>query len=214
MTRAQHSLYNPEAGSHPLPEDSRECEAALRAGRRCYDDYPYFAERYGTRGEAFARSDGGYLVTLGNEAQSYVDGQVMWLAGVLACRGMPRWLMEVHLDYLYQELVAARPAREGDYRKLKVAAQALREERQATIAQADFAHLAAAFESASGMGFRNAGGLLVAAVCDEANGLGEAVPSLVSWLGDPNRFPPPWCTAVADTLAQARTLAAKSVRRP
>ncbi len=207
---APHSLFNAEAGSHPLPVDEREIAAVLRASRRCYQAQPYFLERYGERGEAFTRSDGGYLATLADHPQSHVDSQVIWLARILANRGIPRWLMEMHLDLLVTELTAAVPDRAAEYFKLHCAAQVLREERLAAISQSDFDALVAKFDSASGGGLKGAGALLVAAVCDEYCGLAEAVPSLVGWLGSPTRFSPKWCVAATDTLAQARRLAAQS----
>ena len=194
-----------------MPQDEREIASVLRAGKRCYQAHPYFLERYGVRGEAFTRSDGGYLTTLADYPQSHVDDQVAWLAGVLASRGMPRWLMEEHLDFLYEELSVAVPERTADYAKLQRAAKNLREARQAWIAQADFEALVSRFDSTSGGGLMRAGELLVAAVCDECSGLVEAVPSLTNWLCDPGRFPPQWCIAASETLAGSRALAA---RRP
>ncbi len=202
-------LDNPEAGNHPLPTDKREVAAVLRATTRCYEAHPYFAARYGARGESFARSDGGYLTTLVAYPQNHVNEQVRWLAIALACRGMPRWLMEVHLDFLYQELVAAAPKRTDTYHKLEVAARRLRDERHRWISQADFDTLSALFEASSGEGLKGAGELLVAAICDESCGIAEATPSLVRWLGDPERFSPRWCAAVSETLVLARAKAAQ-----
>ena len=204
-----HALYNPEAGSHPLPDDRRVIDAVLAATRRCYEAHPYFRERYGARGEAFANSDGGYLAVLTGDPQSHVDEQVVWLAGVLAARGMPRWLMEAHLDLLCDELCLAVPEESARFHKLLNAARLLRSARQSRISQHDFEALAAAFESSSGAGIGNAGGLLVAAACDEGCGLDQAVSSLIGWLGDPGRFSAQWCSAVAATLAHDRSLAAQ-----
>ena len=201
-------LYNSEAGSHPLPSDKREVGAVLLATNRCYAAHPYFAARYGARGEAFTRSDGGYLTTLVDYPQCHVNEQVQWLASTLASRGMPRWLMEAHLDFLHQELAAAVPWRLDSYHKRGAAAQALRDERNHWIPQSDFDTLSALFEARSGEGMRGGGGLLVAAVCDECCGLAEAVPSLIKWLGASERFPPQWCAAVFEILAVAREAAA------
>jgi hypothetical protein len=206
-----HSLLdNPEAGNHPLPVDQREIEAVLRAGRHCSALHPYYAERYGARGEAFTRSDGGYLLTLADHPQSHVTDQVLWLAGVLSSRGMPRWLMEAHLELLCDEASAAVPARARQYHKLRQAARVLRDARRGRISQRRFDTLAEAFAAAAGPGLTNAGGLLVAAVCDEFCGLDQAVPSLTQWLLQPGRFSAQWCVAVAETLLRARSLAAKN----
>ncbi|MEI7430821.1 MAG: hypothetical protein WCL27_10225 [Betaproteobacteria bacterium] len=207
---APHPLFNPDAGQHPLPVDEREIEAVLRSTLRCYEQHPYFFARYGKRGEAFTRSDGGYLATLADYPQSHVDSQVAWLARMLVSRGLPRWLMEVHLGLLAEELVVAVPERAASYAKLQHAACVLREERQAQIAQSDFDTLVADFENAAGAGLEGAGGLLVAAVCDECCGLREAVPALLVWFGDPGRFSLRWCASVAATLEQARALSIRS----
>ncbi len=211
MPKSPHKLYNAESGEHPLPKDKREIEAVICATRRCYEAHPYFIERFGARGEAFARSDGGYLATLGGNPQSYVLAQVNWLAELLSCRGMPRWLMESHLDLLCEELSKAVPARLARHQKLLRASPALRSARQTRIGQADFEALSAQFETAAGTGLTNAGGLLLAAVCDEACGITKAVPSLIIWLGDAERFSSQWCDAVGETLTRARALAHQSL---
>lgn len=205
---SQSPLYNADAGLHPLPVDKREIAAVLRAARRCCRDYPYLTERFGQRGKLFIRSDDGYLATLADHPQSYVHDQVEWLSRTLTSRGMPRWLLETHLETLCAELAAAVPDRAVDYDKLRQAAKALREARQFWIAQSDFDALSANFAASSGGTFKGAGELLIAAVCDECCGLAEAVPSLTCWLAAPERFSPQWCAAVADTLTRARALAA------
>ncbi len=195
---------------HPLPSDQREVDACLLAARRCYDFHPYFYMRYGERGSAFARTDGGYLATLVDQPQAKVDKQVFWLATFLARRGLPRWLMETHLDLLCEELSAAVPARSEAYQKLLHSADRLREARTAWISQADFDALMASFDASSGGWIERAGGLLGAAVCDECCGLTHAVPSLLSWMDDASRFSPQWCAAVSETLDRARAIAAQA----
>jgi hypothetical protein len=212
--RSPQTLYHADAGNHPLPSDPREIEAVLIAASRCCEDHPYLLRRYGARGVAYIRSDDGYLATLVDHPQPYVDNQISWLARLLANRGMPRWLLETHLEILCVELSAAVPERAGHYARLQDAAQLLRTERQACIAPTDFDQQAAAFELASGAGLRNAGPLLVAAVCDEYGGLSEAVPSLVSWLGDDRRFSGRWCAALAESLVRVRRLASERRGRP
>ena len=36
------NMLNPEAGDHPVPQDSREIEAAIAAGNRCRSDFPLY----------------------------------------------------------------------------------------------------------------------------------------------------------------------------
>jgi hypothetical protein len=209
MPKSEHPLHNADAGNHPMPNDPREVLAALRAFERCYAQHPYFEQRYGERGRAFTRSDGGYLVTLTDHPQAYVNSQVAWLAGLLANRGMPRWLMEQHLEILHDELTVVRPGRSDDYAKLGHAAQVLRSARQAFLSQADFDAIAGAFDVRTEHQLKNAGGLVAAAVCDECCGLSEAVPSLLNWLANPDIFADSWCEAVRDTISQTRTRVAR-----
>ncbi|MTJ81692.1 MAG: hypothetical protein F8N37_11830 [Telmatospirillum sp.] len=214
MTGRQHPLYNPNAGSYPLPTDKREIAAVLRSVDRCYDLHPYLAWRYGAYGEAFTRSDGGYLTTLSGHAQSHVTAQALWVGEMLACRGMPRLFVELHLDLLYEELMAEIPGRAPRYRKLQRAAEALRNARHRWIGADDGSTLAQSFDRTAGGAMPNAGILIVTAVCDEAWGIGKAVPSLMSWLADPGRFSRQWCDAATDTLRQARALTGNAPGTP
>jgi len=207
-------LYNENAGITPLPCDDREIDAALRAAARCYEANPYFMARYAERGEAFSRSDGGYMVTLTSHPLAYVIQQITWLGVLLASRGMPRWLLESHLDLLYEELATAIPKRRVKYRKLLKAAEVLREARHDWIAQPDFETLAAAFAVRAGDGLPHGGEMLISAVCDEFCGIAKAVPSLVVWLGDPARFSAQWCAAVEQSLDSARAIAARHGGHP
>ena len=202
-----HPLFNPDSGGHALPDDPREIDAVLRATELCFDAHPYFPQRFGDRGRLFANSDGGYLVSLTSAWQSYVNEQVLWLAQVLSARGMPSWLMEVHLLFLHAELRKRVPDGSLRFAKLRRAASLLRTLRRARMAQQDFDAVAAEFGATSGPGIDNAGCLLAAAVCDERGGSTEAVPSLLKWLGDPGRFSPQWCSAVNLAIAQARSTA-------
>ena len=201
-----HPLFNPGSGGHPLPSDPREIAAVLRATQRSYDTHPYYHARYGVRGRSFAHADGGYLVTLTTTRQSYVHEQIVWLASVLAARGMPSWLLEHHLRVLQEELDSEVPGGSARYAKLGRAAERLRKLRCARMAQGDFDAVAADFDLTAGAGIDNVGCLLACAVCDERGGSDRAVPSLVSWLGDAGRFSHRWCSAVTRAVANARSM--------
>ncbi|MDG4554998.1 MAG: biliverdin-producing heme oxygenase [Candidatus Competibacter sp.] len=206
------TALNPEAGAHPMPDDPGEVEAAIHAGRRCCLEYPYFAWRYGERGQRYASSDSAWLATLIARDQATVDAQVEWLGVVLASRGMPRILLQRHLELLYEELVARAPERrEEDFAKLMVAADRLADQRRAIVADADFDAIRARFEQAVGPDWRarlpGVGAMLVSAVADQIHGIEDAVASLEDWLTDPNRFPPHWIAAVRDALREARARA-------
>jgi hypothetical protein len=46
--------------------------------------------------------------------------------------------------------------------------------------------------------------LLISAVADERNGVEGAVPAILKWATDPNRFPEEWIEAVHRLISQAR----------
>lgn len=176
--------------------------------------FPYLGLRFGDRGDAFARTDSGYLASLASGSHEYVLDQARWLARVLASRGMPRWLMECHLDILAEELNAVLPERQADFDKLRHAAAVLRAERQAVISQDACDALAAGFVERGGDLVGNFGGLVVSAVCDESCGLEFAVPSLVGWADNDERFSADWRAALKELLDHVRQRANPQPLRP
>jgi heme oxygenase len=202
---------NPEAGSHPIPSDPRELSAAVRAGERCWQRFPYLAQRYAQRGQKFTSSDSAWLVTLAEYDQPRVHQQVAWLGQVLAGRGMPRLLLETHLELLYEELTKAIPEKQAAYQKLLNAARQLAETRRHHVDDALSRSLATSFDVAVGQELSErlpgTGALLVAAVADERAGVQNAVESLESWLTDSARFPQAWIGAVRAVLQVARKVA-------
>ena len=205
------SALNPEAGAHGVTTDPRELRSALRAGRRTRGRFGYYEMRYGARGSAFTRSDSAWIVTLVEQPAGVVERQLSWLGALLAARGMPRWLLEVHLETLHAELVTAVPEKRQSYDELLRVAAVFRDERFSHLDELTSSRLAESFDdclgSASSNDLPEAGALLVAAVADERNGLPRAVESLTEWLADPARFPDDWITAATETVAAARDLA-------
>ena len=214
MESISHTWNNPDAGIHPLPADPKEIAASLRAARSCMNLFPYLGIRFGDRGDAFARTDSGYLATLVQNSQEYVFEQTQWLARVLANRGMPRWLMEVHLEILAEELNTAVPEGKLSYGKLLNASVKLRSDRQSIIPQDAFERTSTQFSEQSGNLIENFGGLVVSAVCDASYGLTVAVPSLVDWASDKDCFSNNWRTALADLLEHSRLAANPSPSCP
>ena len=206
-TSALHAM-NPHAGAHALPTDPRELEAAVRAGERSWRRFPYLEARYGERGRQFTSSDIAWLVTLTDFDQTTVDRNVLWLADLISHRGMPRWILEVHLTYLVEELVNTAPDKAPLYERLRRAAGRLASIRRGYISDEVTDRLVAAFETqVAGDGEAGLGEvarLIVAAVADEADGVTHAVSSLESWLTNPARFSPRWQAAVRATVQQAR----------
>ena len=199
---------NPEAGRHPVPADPREVEAAVHAGDICWQRFPYYEHRYGERGRRFARSDAAWQATLCSYPPAQILQQVHWLGRVLAERGMPTLLLQVQLEILVDELVAAIPGSKSDYEKLLPAACALHAARLKHLSDEQVAAMAGEFDGAVGPEwsgrFPHTGALLCAAVADELEGNENAVDSLRSWMTDAARFPAGWIAAVQATLARAR----------
>jgi hypothetical protein len=100
---------NPDAGTHPVTSDPRELAAARRATERSIERFPYYTARYGERAMRFGDSDGAWLALVAVENTSHVLDQTAWLASVLASRGMPTLLMDLHLRFLREELSRAVP---------------------------------------------------------------------------------------------------------
>lgn len=199
---------NPEAGRHAVPDDERELRAAIRAGDRCWERFPYFEERYGERGRRFARSDGAWLATLPRLETAQVLRQTQWLGRLLAARGMPTILLQTQLEILADELTAAIPEKHLEYEKLRAAATDLQETRRRFVTESETATLASEFSLAIGPAwntrFPHTGTLLVSAVADALAGAAAAVTSLKPWMTDAQRFTPEWIAAVNETLRRAR----------
>lgn len=202
------AVLNPRAGNHAIPGDLREIEAALRAGEATWHAFPYYEWRYGQRGQDYTRSDSAWLVTLTRHPTTVAHKQIAWLGRVLSARGMPQWMLEVHLETLYNALVAVIPDNAAQYAVLLSASRMLRDMRLAHISHDAFETLARFFEAQVGSEWSTrlprAGELLVAAVADEQAGIANAVASLESWMTDPARFPEHWIAAGHATVRRAR----------
>jgi len=201
---------NRQAGGHPITTDLDELRAAVRAAEASWAEFPYYAWRYGEHGRQFSWSDSAWLVTLGGQAEAQVWKHISWLGGLLAGRGMPRFMLECHLRVLSQELVHAKPARRPAYDVLAQVAERMAGERRQVLEDQELRMFGEDFDARVGpewsLRLPGAGGLLAAAVADECRGLAQAVPSLASWMREPSRFPAPWIHAVEETLLRARSL--------
>lgn len=206
------STLNPEAGVHPVPNDPRELLAAIDAGEKTWKAFPYFEWRYGDRGKRFTKSDSAWLATLSDMSQEMVHQEVQWLGTVLASRGMPRLLLQRHLENLHEALVQAIPERRSKYDKLLKAAEALQASRRNYISDNLFQTLTEEFESMVGPSWskrlNGAGAILVSAIADEKAGINKAVTSLEEWMTDSSRFPEKWIEAVQLIFHKARSQSA------
>lgn len=198
---------NDEAGTHPIPDDMRELEAALAAGERSHRTWVYYEARYGERGRRFTRSDSAWLATLSRHEAALTLRHVRWLAGVLAARGMPTLLLEQHLELLCDALSASLPDHAVSYLPLRQAAAELRRARTDAIPGTRASALVEAFclgrQAEHGISPEEAGRLLVAAAADQRAGLPGSPTSLADWLANPVRFSKGWVAAARGILLEA-----------
>lgn len=202
------ALVNPDGGAFDIVTDATLLRAAVRAAQNSIDAMPYYRERYGARGSRFASTDSAWLVSLAALPDDVAVKQVLWLSRVLAGRGMPSWLMEVHLRALIAEVGdAAGPEAVGS---LPAAAVTLTSTRRAHV---DDELLGAAEEWADetagyAVPVPRAGLLLAAAVADVRSGLVRDDHALAGWVLDPVHSSVGAATALAEVreriLAQVR----------
>jgi hypothetical protein len=199
---------NPRAGSHAIPDDPREIQAAIRAGEATLKQTPYFEWRFGDLANKFAHSDSAWLAALTRLSDSVFAQQINWLAQLLAPRGMPQWVLEEHLRKLHAELVRFCPEKTPQYGKVSRVAEEMMTARESTLSSEIFSRLSDEFENRVKHEWpvksRNAGKILVAAVTDEAGGIKNAVASVQDWMTDPIRFSPEWVEAANATIRAAR----------
>ncbi len=194
---------NFEAGDHAMPQDPREIELALSAARTAWDKYPYLKLRYGERGRRFTDSDSCWLVTLARAPNEAAASKALaWLRTVLASRGLPTVILEVHL-----QAIAVRFTEQfGEQAKFEQFLLDLEAERRALFGAAGRSHLIDAFDqclrSCSGLVVASAAELITSAWVDERASIPGAVAALCNWLTDAERFSPDWITGVQALLAE------------
>ncbi len=204
------TTLNPEAGKHNIPDDKLEIEAALQAGVTTWEQFPYYAWRYGLRGKQYTKSDSVWLVTLCELDDEIVVEQIRWLGRVLASRGMPQWLLAIHLVNLVKELEKVHPKKINEYRKLIKASEALRMTFNQVLSEKKQEELILEFENRVGLEWshrlKNMGAILVSAVCDEHIGIEKSLSSVESWATDEKRFPQIWIDSVRHLIQTAKTM--------
>jgi hypothetical protein len=189
-------VVNPASGGYEITTDANLLRAAVRAAQGSIDAMPYYGARYGARGSRFATTDSAWLISLARLGTDRAIHQVEWLARVLAARGMPSWLLEIHLDALVAEVRAV--ADEDAVGSLPAAALALAAVRRRHV---DDDLLRSADEWADealgdALPVPRAGALMAAAVADQRAGVTRDDSSLVDWLTDPARVPETVATAL------------------
>ncbi|MBW2520248.1 MAG: biliverdin-producing heme oxygenase [Deltaproteobacteria bacterium] len=211
------TTINPEAGNHPVPNNLDEIEAAIRAGARCCNEFPYFNLRYQARGKRFTDSDAAWLATLYDLEDNAALAQVTWLARVLAARGMPSITLIRQLKLLYEELAATVPEKQKRYETLIKIAKNLESEQTRAVAQTtrralikNFEQMAPETELAN---FPDAGELFLSAALDEHLGRTNAITSLEAWLANPQKFSATWIAAVKNLVAETQQAIAEKSKK-
>ncbi|MBF4163134.1 hypothetical protein [Nocardioides acrostichi] len=180
--RIEAGVLNAPAGHYAVTKDAVLLRAAVRAAHRTFEEVPYYTQRYGGRGSRFAGSDSAWLATLTGLPLERALQQVTWLSGLLACKGMPSWLMERHLDDLALGLDEA--AGTGTSGVLPGVAAALRERRCAAVPHEVL--LAAEHRVDDEVGVRQpvpqSGALVVAEVADQRSGMTTGHDVALDWL--------------------------------
>ena len=196
--------FNPEAGATPAPADPEDVAIVEHSARVIWRAFPYFEWRYGDRGRSFGRSDAGFLATLTQLDEGAARQQVLWLARLLAARGMPSVLLEFQLESLGR--AAQRRRRPASGRLLELAA-GLRTRRLGALRAGVTRECEELCRAATGgvRRRRGAGFLIASAVADSAVGIGEHDEALVRWLSGAENGDPTWSSACgsARALAQA-----------
>lgn len=201
------AMINPQAGSHAVVTDGKVLAASIMAALRCWQRYPYFEARWSERGRRFASSDSAWLATLIGEPPIVVGGQVAWLRRVLASRGMPTVLLETHLRLLLEEAaIAGIDSRAcAGLHEVTDELQRGREDRGADALGRMIAAQLAEMKMAAPIA--DVAELVASAVVDERDGIAEAVPSLMQWIGDAALHGERWAevaTALVDSARASR----------
>ena len=201
-------VVNPASGGYEITTDATLLRAAVRAAQGSIDAMPYYGIRYGERGSRFATTDSAWLISLAALAESRAVHQVQWLSRVLAARGMPTWLLEMHLDALVSEVRSvADPAAVGS---LPAAADALAVARRRHVDDELIRSADDWADEALGQDLPvpRSGALMAAAIADERSGVTRDDRVLVDWLTDPERVE----TDVATRLLALRRRVLASAR--
>jgi hypothetical protein len=196
--RAEATALNPETGGHAIATDLGLLRAAVRAARTSFEEVPYYRDRYGERGARFSVSDSSWIVHLTLAPLPVATQQVLWLADMLATRGMPTWLMEQHLTTMSDEVVDSGldPGRLRDV--VPVLAERRREHVPDTAL--DRAERLVADRVASPP-TSPVGRLVASSAADVRAGVPDAGAPLMGWLTDPVRTSPADAAVLRDLHA-------------
>lgn len=203
--KADATVLNPATGGHSIAVDLDVLRTATRAAARSYAAVPYYVDRYGRRGAQFSVSDSGWIAHLVDAPPEAAAHQVTWLSDMLAHRGMPTWLMELHLTTMIEELTAAGL----DVGALPHALGVLEHRRRAVVGD-DLMERAESWVQAAVLAPPTAptGRLVAAAVADVRSGVARTTAPLMDWLTHEDRSGPADAAALHDVHDRVAAAAA------
>jgi heme oxygenase len=195
---------NFEAGDHAMPQDPREIELALRAGRAAWRRYPYLEHRFGERGRRFTSSDSCWLVALTQMPVDTATRSLDWLRTVLASRGIPTVILEGHLRAIAQALAEEFPEQADQGARFDPFLAKLDGEYRAP-GGADIARTVELFDrrfrDCAGLTVESAARLIASAWVDERSGIAGALVSVRDWFANAGRFQSDWIANVHALVA-------------
>ena len=201
------AAMNFEAGDHAIPQTPSEIDLALRAARAAWEKFPYLERRYGARGRRFTNSDSCWLVTLTRAPGQDVTTKALdWLRTVLATRGIPTVVLEVHLRTIQQAIALKFPEQIKMRAQFDLFLSNREAERRVYFGAEGQSPLIDVFnrrfQACSGLKVGSAADLVASAWMDERSGIFGSLSALHSWLTDVGRFSRDWIANVNGLLSE------------
>jgi heme oxygenase len=201
------AAMNFEAGDHAIPQTPVEIDLALRAARSAWEKFPYLEQRYGARGKRFTNSDSCWLVTLTRTSRQDVATKALdWLRTVLATRGIPTVVLEIHLRTIQQAITLELPEQIRMRAQFDLFLSNREAERRVYFGAEGQSPLIDAFnrrfQACSGLKVESAADLIASAWMDERSGVTGSLSALHNWLTGVGRFSRDWIANVNELLAE------------
>jgi hypothetical protein len=201
------AAVNFEAGDHAIPQNPIEIDLALRAGKAAWEKFPYLEQRYGARGKRFTNSDSCWLVTLTRApGQDVATKALDWLRTVLATRGIPTVVLEVHLRTIRQAITLEFPEQIKMRTQFDLFLSNREAERRVYFGAEGQSPLIDVFnrrfQACSGLKVESAAELIVSAWMDERSRVTGSLSALHNWITDVGRFSGDWIANVNELLAE------------
>jgi heme oxygenase len=201
------AAMNFEAGDHAVPQNPIEIDLALRAAKAAWEKFSYLEQRYGARGKRFTNSDSCWLVTLTHApGQDVATKTLDWLRTVLATRGIPTVVLEVHLRTIQQAIALEFPEQIKMRAQFDLFLSNREAERRMYFGAEGQSPLIDAFnrrfQACGGLKVESAADLIASAWMDERSGVTGSLSALHNWITDVGRFSKDWIANVNELFAE------------